>query len=146
MTKDYARSVYEILVREAGAYPNDTTDFIYAQSGPDEPEEWRFQGLLKLGGKFLVKPRLEMGGPLLVSPGGCPWSITSYKEDRSGKADKVISTVNAELARLHQQFLTNKPVVNIPVVSTSNHVDQPDYTPAVSLRQARSQPKMRKVW
>ncbi len=84
-----AKKAYDILIRAAGASaaPESANEFIHHVAHPYDPAgEYRFCGLLGLGGKF----RNEVQTP----------HVTCYPEDMNEGARSIISTTNALLAAL----------------------------------------------
>jgi hypothetical protein len=83
--------LYDVLVKEAGAYDGDgeKNTFVQAALSHDENHsfEYRFQGTLGFGGKVWL-----WNGP-------APY-VTCYKEDETAERKAVVDRTNAELKRL----------------------------------------------
>ena len=86
MTPEEASTVYDILVRHAGAPEDDRDAFVYHLT--DGCTEWRFQGALGFGGKFYVER--------------CGWRVGAYPEDiaRDPSRQAAIDNTHAALQML----------------------------------------------
>lgn len=85
-------TVYDHLVKLAGAQESGRRSFLLALAGDSPPTEWRFQGLLGFGGKLW---------PCRVD--GVPY-VTCYPEDETPVRLEIIRRVNAELEQLAEAF------------------------------------------
>jgi len=86
-------SVFDVLVREAGAMPTMRHAFICANMGipHDTPcDEWRFQGSLGFGGKYWRKEN----------------RVTCYPEDETQERLETITATNAALSMLNARAVT----------------------------------------
>lgn len=88
MTREQASTVYDILVRCAGAREDDRDAFVFHLT--DGCKEWRFQGSLGFGGKLYVEPRR--------------WRVGCYREDLTPERAEVIQRTNAVLAGARAVF------------------------------------------
>jgi hypothetical protein len=96
--KYWANKIYDILVKYTGA-PNRPTErelFIACATESDGPgiTEYRICHGLGFGGKF-------WNGPAV---GGTGWYVQYYPEDRSPIRDKMMTTANARLNSLYNDF------------------------------------------
>ena len=81
-----ADKIFDILIREAGAYESERVNFTFAQR--DGCTEYRFCGYLGFGGKFwnyLDK-----------------WYVTCYKEDETPERLEIINRTNEALQKLER--------------------------------------------
>lgn len=85
ITEELADRIYDILVKDAGAYEPDRSGFVHRQSN-ERITEWRFCGSLGFGGKFW-----NNNGRLYVS---------CYREDSTPEREAIIEKVNAQLEEL----------------------------------------------
>lgn len=88
----FARQVYAILVRLAGASNDEHTRdyFVFHQTRERPPTEWRFMGDLGFGGK-LYRNGFNPDQPLYV---------TCYPEDETPERKKTIEKTNRALREL----------------------------------------------
>lgn len=86
ISKENAEKIYEILVADAGARPDDMQEFVHHHAESKHPcFEWRFQGHLGFGGKFYSSDM---------------WRIGCYREDDTPERNAIIAKVNQKLANL----------------------------------------------
>lgn len=86
--RETAQIVYDVLIREAGA-TNSESDRMQFQNfwdRSDDPDEYRFMGLLGFGGKFWN--------------GRSDWHVSCYPEDRTPERDAIIERTNSALAKV----------------------------------------------
>lgn len=87
MTQEIAFQVYQILIEEVGAPPDEKQAFVYAQAINPEPcVEFRFCGALGFGGKFWND--------------GLRWYVTCYKEEETLARQEMIKKANERLSIL----------------------------------------------
>lgn len=93
LTKQQANTVYDILVREAGADNRERwrEEFVQSQT-TCAPKEYRFGGSLGFGGKFWNSADR--------------WYVTAYPEDYTPYLAGVIMITNDELADLKDSYAT----------------------------------------
>ncbi len=75
--------VYDVLVRECGAFEGDRRSFV----SHFPTDEWRFIGKLGFGGKFWVDHK--------------SWYVNCYRENETAERLDLIQATNAELAKLY---------------------------------------------
>jgi len=90
-------NVYKILMKHAGANEKrplnyETYSFVSAHIEEDPCREWRFQGYLGFGGKYISSRNV----------------VTCYPEDLNVKTAKIIKTTNKKLKELYDEFITIK--------------------------------------
>jgi hypothetical protein len=84
-------AIYDILVEEAGANPNDREDFVLTYTRKEYPTtEYRFCGSLGFGGKFWRNQRFGL----------CPFYVSCYPEDNTRERKVIIEHTNKALAAL----------------------------------------------
>jgi hypothetical protein len=90
-----ARSIYAILVREAGAWdqPIALAQFEYAMTETDT-HEYRFQGHLGFGGKFWRD--------------GNRWWVNCYPEDLNAERRTIIERTNKAIASLQDAYVNGE--------------------------------------
>lgn len=90
MTRTQADTVYDLLVKEAGAPEKDRVYFLAYLVDQEHPmgAEFRFQGRFGFGGKFYAESDR--------------WRISCYNEDRTPERVAIIDKVNAELRQLRE--------------------------------------------
>jgi hypothetical protein len=84
MNEKTANKIYDILVKECGAFEDERKNFVYRQT-TEEIKEWRFCGKLGFGGKFWCSNSRY---------------VTCYNEDETPKRRKMIEQANKLLAEL----------------------------------------------
>ena len=85
MNDQKANAIFDILVKECGAFDDDRLGFVYNQTA--EPvSEWRFCGKLGFGGKFWRN--------------NGKWYVNCYREDETPKRMKMIEAANKRLELL----------------------------------------------
>lgn len=89
MNTKYAHLIYDILVDECGANPEQRQAFVIAQT-TYWPSEYRFGGCLGSGGKFW-----NSGGN---------WYINCYKEDENREVNRRIDLANRRLTDLKLEY------------------------------------------
>lgn len=99
LTAAQANAVYDVLVRHAGALEDDGPHplmtprgkFVFAQTEPNPPEEYRFQGSLGFGAKFWNY--------------NSHWYVTAYTEDIRARPElsQIIADTNTALDALNKQ-------------------------------------------
>lgn len=88
------RRVYDVLVDRAGAPVSQREDFVRRQTEKADlwrTDEWRFGGLLGMGGKFWAGPE--------------HFFVNCYPEDRTPSRVSVMVETNAELKPLFDQYV-----------------------------------------
>lgn len=97
LTLAQAEAAYSILVEQAGASEDLRWEFVryvLKEAGATIPREWRFQGLLGFGGKFLADHH------------SMP-CVTCYPEDRTPERAAIIDRVNVALFELFREGRTH---------------------------------------
>lgn len=89
MTPEEATAVYDLLVRHAGADPDELDAFVSHLT--DGCTEWRFRGSLGFGGKLYVEPDR--------------WRVDCYCEDLTPERAETIRYVNAALDACRAVFV-----------------------------------------
>lgn len=85
LTPLFANKVYDILVKEAGAYEPNRDCFVYSHCDDEFPcNEFRFGGTFGFGGKYWSERN----------------AITYYTEDHTKKLDKLEAKVNKLLGEI----------------------------------------------
>jgi len=86
-----ARAIYDILIEECRANPEEYDRWGFARSQAEGCSEWRFCGVLGFGGKFRVNP--------------WKWYVDCYPEDETPERKAMISAANARLDALHETWV-----------------------------------------
>jgi len=89
LTVDQANAVFDILVERAGAPEHLRAEFVHHQTDR-HCREFRFQGLLGLGGKFYRDRWL--------------WQVFCYPEDATAERCRVVAVTNAALSGLRATY------------------------------------------
>ena len=90
MSEEIARKIYAILVKYAGAKDDDwaARDFAhYLAHESHQFIEYRFMGLLGMGGKFYATHAQK-------------WHVNCYREDMTEKRQVIITSTNNALSQL----------------------------------------------
>jgi hypothetical protein len=93
-TETIFHKVYDVLVKECGAYGKDHARqaFIHAFCYSEYPcNEFRFQGIFGFGGKFWHSSR--------------KFYVNCYSEDSTAKIQKAIDTTNELLKPLYEEYV-----------------------------------------
>ena len=77
---DQSKSEADLLIEKLGASMDERAAFVEAHTSGG-CREWRFRGLLGMGGKFRVEP----------------WACDFYSEDRNAERDVTLAELNAAL-------------------------------------------------
>ena len=91
MTEEIANRLYDILVDDCAATKSMRDSWVHHQTKPDELcTEWRFGGLLGMGGKFWRNAGR--------------WYVDAYSEDYTPKKNKLIAATNKKIDAIREEF------------------------------------------
>jgi len=88
LNKKTAAAVYDLLVKMGGAPESYRQHFIQHYTEKDPSREWRFQGLLRFGGKFYLSHD--------------KFRVDCYQEDYTDERTDLIAEMNEKLDWLFQ--------------------------------------------